>query len=66
MYVGNDHICWIQPELRRRVEKKRFGNVHHSRANGLAQMMQLHASEVREWILQNIRQTGDTTEDEAM
>jgi histone deacetylase 6 len=67
VYVDNDHACWIDPELRRRVTKRRFGNVIHSSASGLSKMMHSHAGEVQGWILDRVREEdGDTTEDEKM
>lgn len=65
MYVGADHVCWRDPDLKRRVAKKRFGTVMHSSVTGLSKMMRAHASDVQEWIIERA-DMGDTTEDETM
>ena len=66
MYVGDDHVCWQDQELSRRVAKKRFGHVMHSRVSGLGRMMSEHAEDVHEWVLNRVGESGDTTEDETM
>lgn len=66
VYVGQDHICWIDPELKRRVLKRRFGNVVQSEQTALGKMMQYHANDVRKFIESRLEGSGDTTEDEAM
>lgn len=66
VYVGEDHVCWRDPDLKRRVSKKRFGHVLHSNVSGLSRMMQEHAEDVQEWIMGRVVEGGDTTEDETM
>lgn len=66
VYVGDDHVCWRDPDLSRRVAKKRFGHVLHSGVSGLGKMMSAHAEDVQEWILGRMGDSGDTTEDETM
>lgn len=66
VYVGTDHVCWADEDLRRRVLKKRFGHVVRSRVSGLGHMMREHAEEVKEWLLERVPESGDTTEDETM
>ncbi|KAK3387244.1 hypothetical protein B0H63DRAFT_431113 [Podospora didyma] len=66
VYVANDHACWADAELTRKVMKRRFGTVVRSEANGLTAMMQAHAPEVHDWILRRLtdEEQGDTTEDD--
>lgn len=66
VYVASDHACWTDPDLIRKVNKRRFGNVIRSPARGLTKMMHEHAQEVQEWILERVTSagSGDTTEEE--
>lgn len=62
-----DHACWKDPSLTRKINKRRFGSVVRSQAVGVNKMMQLHAEETHEWILERARSSedgGDTTEEE--
>lgn len=60
--MARDHACWSDPDLARKVARKRFGSVIQSSQLGLTQMMQAHAQEAQRWILGRTRDTGDTTE----
>jgi histone deacetylase 6 len=69
VYVANDHACWSDPDLTRKVMKRRFGNVIRSHANGLTPMMAEHFTDVRHFIMERVGDgegdaAGDTTEDE--
>lgn len=67
VFVAADHACWSDPELERKISKRRFGTVVRSKASGLNRMMQVHAEEAHEWILDRVtpsNESGDTTEDE--
>lgn len=68
VYVANDHACWSDPDLTRKVMKRRFGNVIRSQANGLTPMMAEHFTDVQQFILDRVAAAeegrGDTTEDE--
>ncbi|ORY64236.1 histone deacetylase [Pseudomassariella vexata] len=66
VYVANDHACWSDPDLAKKVGKKRFGGVKRSNQVGLNRMMQEHAGEVHEWITGRLPDSGNTTEDEKM
>ncbi|KAI1851626.1 hypothetical protein JX266_003088 [Neoarthrinium moseri] len=66
VYVAKDHACWSDPELEKKVYKRRFGGVRKSDQVGLNRMMQRHAGEVYEWIGERLSQSGNTTEDEKM
>jgi len=65
VYVAGDHACWTDYDLTRKVQKRRFGTVVRSEMIGLNKMMQAHAEEAQEWMLERIADTqGDTTEEE--
>ena len=64
VYVAHDHACWADPDLTRKVMKRRFGAVKRSEVDGLAKMMQQHFLEVKEWITSRTHEGGDTTEDD--
>ncbi|KAI1656495.1 putative histone deacetylase A [Daldinia decipiens] len=66
VYVTNDHACWKDTDLAKKVLKKRFGGVHRSPEVGLNQMMEAHAKEVYQFIGERCSQdgSGNTTEDE--
>lgn len=68
VYVANDHACWSDPDLEKKVNKKRFGGVKRSDQVGLNRMMQRHGPEVHEWILERVapERSGNTTEDDRM
>ncbi|KAM7194099.1 histone deacetylase clr3 [Rhypophila sp. PSN 637] len=73
VYVSNDHACWNNAELTRKVNKRRFGTVVRSKYTGLANMMQEHRKEVTTWILARSSSLigvedaqGETTEDDKM
>lgn len=67
VYVANDHACWADEDLKRKVNKRRFGSVIRSKVNGLTSMMTEHSADVHNWILERVSddQHGDTTEDES-
>ncbi|KAK5988684.1 Histone deacetylase clr3 [Cladobotryum mycophilum] len=66
VYVASDHACWSDPDLTRKVHKKRFGTVVRSKRFGLNNMMQEHAEEACQWILDRVtaNSKGETTEDD--
>jgi histone deacetylase 6 len=67
VYVANDHACWADPDLTRKVQKRRFGSVVRSEMRGLNRMMREHAGEAQKWIMARVTQdTGDTTEEDKM
>lgn len=71
MYVANDHACWSDPDLTRKVMKRRFGNVIRAQVNGLTPMMAEHFPDVEQFVMERVREEeeegveGDSTEDEA-
>ena len=73
VYVANDHACWSDPDLTRKVMKRRFGNVIRAQVNGLSPMMAEHFLDVQQFITERVTEEeaegedaegGDTTEDE--
>ncbi|KAF4120950.1 histone deacetylase 6 [Geosmithia morbida] len=66
VYVAGDHACWSDPDLMRKVNKRRFGSVVRSPAHGLNRMMRTHAAEAHEWILERVtdHSSGETTEED--
>jgi histone deacetylase 6 len=66
VFVANDHACWADPDLAKKVNKKRFGGVQRSPRVGLGNMMEQHAEASHEWIMQRVSQerSGNTTEEE--
>ncbi|KAL2135854.1 hypothetical protein VTI74DRAFT_6617 [Chaetomium olivicolor] len=54
VYVANDHACWSDPDLTRKVMKRRFGNVIRSQANGLTPMMAEHFQDVQQFVLERV------------
>lgn len=66
VYIAGDHACWADPDLTRKVNKRRFGTVVRSPMFGLNKMMAHHAKEAREWILERVEEVADAdmTEDE--
>jgi histone deacetylase 6 len=66
VYVANDHACWGDEELTKKVNKKRFGGVKRSTQKGLNRMMEEHADEVHEWISErmSLGKSGNTTEED--
>lgn len=67
VYVAGDHACWSDHDLTRKVQKRRFGTVVRSEKHGLNRMMQAHAKEAQEWIMDKLaadETPGDTTEEE--
>ncbi len=72
VYVANDHACWSDPDLARKVMKRRFGNVIRAQVNGLTPMMAEHFPDVQQFIMERVSEDeegeqageGDATEDE--
>ncbi|KAI1388429.1 putative histone deacetylase A [Hypoxylon trugodes] len=67
VYVANDHACWKDGELAKKLLKKRFGGVQRSPEGGLNRMMETHAKETFQFITDRMIDTersGNTTEDE--
>ena len=56
VYVSGDHACWSNPELNRKVMKRRFGNVIRSNVSstGLAGMMQEHFADVKRYVEERV------------
>ena len=52
--VTNDHACWSDQGLIKKVQKRRFGSVTKADVSGLARMMDFHLPEVEAWILQRV------------
>ncbi|KAK0626111.1 histone deacetylase A-like protein [Immersiella caudata] len=68
VYVAGDHACWTDPDLTRKVMKRRFGSVVKSEVNGLPRMMTRYSDDVYRWMLERVSdgKHGDTTEDDKM
>jgi len=49
IYVSPAHACWNDEEARRKVARKRFGNVIRSEVEGLGEMLDKYRQEVGEW-----------------
>ena len=65
VFVSNDHACWTDPDLTRKVSKRRFGAVIRSPVSGLGRIMRHHADDVQQWILgRSAEEHGDTTEED--
>ncbi|KAK7921340.1 hypothetical protein PG985_009362 [Apiospora marii] len=66
VYVANDHACWVDADMAKKVSKKRFGGVKKSHQTGLNKMMHAHAGEVHEWIAERVTsdKAGDDSTDE--
>jgi len=54
VYVANDHACWSDPDLTRKVMKRRFGNAIRSQVNGLTMMMMEHLKDVQQFIMDRV------------
>ncbi|KAI1381401.1 putative histone deacetylase A [Hypoxylon crocopeplum] len=66
VYVTNDHACWSDTNLAKKVLKKRFGGVQRSSEVGLRRMMAAHAKDVFKFIGDRLttEPSGNTTEEE--
>ncbi|KAI0181843.1 putative histone deacetylase A [Hypoxylon sp. FL1284] len=66
VFVTNDHACWSDPDLTKKVMKKRFGGVIKSPVTGLSQMMEEHAKQAFQFITERCSEgrSGNTTQDE--
>ncbi|KAG6153341.1 hypothetical protein E4U46_006745 [Claviceps purpurea] len=66
VFVANDHACWSDRDLTKKVQKRRFGTVVRSPKLSLNEMMQEHADQAQEWILArtSTASQGETTEDD--
>ena len=65
VFVAADHACWSNPDLEKRVRKRRFGTVVRSKKSELAHMMQQHFTEVQEYITKELGlDQSDTTDDD--
>lgn len=66
VFVTNDHACWSDASLVKKVNKRRFGGVRRSPEVGINRMMEVHGKDVFQYI--NERTTpqgsGDTTDEE--
>ncbi|KAI1825160.1 histone deacetylase [Xylaria intraflava] len=51
VFVSENHACWSDEDLSKKVHKRRFGNVKKSSQTGLNRMLETHAPEAQEWIL---------------
>ncbi|KAG8673475.1 Histone deacetylase hda1 [Fusarium poae] len=66
VFIAGDHACWADANLTKKVLKRRFGSVVRSPQFGLNKMMDHHAHEAREWILDRLEEVSDadmTTEE---
>jgi len=67
VYVSNDHACWEDESLARKVARRRFGSVIRSEVSGLPRMMTKYKDDVQQWFLDRMSQErGETTEDDKM
>lgn len=66
VYVARDHACWTDPDLTKKVNKRRFGDVKKSDQVGLNRMMQRHAGEVYDFMTKRLTGSGYTTEDDKL
>ncbi|KAI5854078.1 putative histone deacetylase A [Durotheca rogersii] len=66
VYVTNDHACWSDEDLAKKVLKKRFGGVQRSPEVGLTRMMEAHAGDVFQFISKRLspEQSGNGTEED--
>ncbi|KAI2641993.1 histone deacetylase [Xylaria nigripes] len=66
VFVAGNHACWSDEELTKKVHKRRFGNVMKSSQTGLNRMMEEHALDVQQWILDRFSpdDKGEPTTDE--
>ncbi|KAH6620941.1 histone deacetylase A-like protein [Chaetomium sp. MPI-SDFR-AT-0129] len=62
VYVANDHACWSDRDLTRKVMKRRFGNVIRAQVNGLTPMMGEHFADVQRFIAERVTQGGEGPE----
>lgn len=62
VYVANDHACWSDPDLTRKVMKRRFGNVIRAQVNGLTPMMAEHFADVQQFVLERMGDGGHAGE----
>ncbi|KAI1433067.1 histone deacetylase [Xylaria sp. CBS 124048] len=62
VFVASNHACWSDEELSKRVLKRRFGNVKKSTETGLNLMMETHATEAQQWILERFTRDGQSTD----
>lgn len=56
VFVADNHACWSDPVLTRKVQKKRFGQVVRSKSHGLANMMKLHFDDVEKWVMWRVKE----------
>ena len=63
VYVAENHACWADADLTRKVMKRRFGTVIRSHANGLTRMMNEHATDAQRWILERCEVGTDGEEE---
>lgn len=64
IYVINNHLCWQDPDLSRKVAKRRFGTIKRSEQTTVPMMMKAHAETVQEWILEQVDGDEDETTEE--
>lgn len=66
IYVSGEHACWSNPDLAKKISKRRFGTVVRSEKAGLDSMLKEHASDAQSWMMERVSDSshGDTTEDE--
>lgn len=67
VYVANDHACWGDPDLARKVMKRRFGNVIRAQVDGLTAMMAEHLPDVEQFVMEKVgeeEEEEEGTEDE--
>lgn len=68
IYVGSAHACWLDEDLTRKVNRRRFGAVKRSPVMGLSQMMRTHADDIKAWIMARVTvppaSGGETTDED--
>lgn len=64
VYVIKNHLCYTNPDLHRKVNKRRFGTIKRSTENTVPMMMMVHAEDVQEWIMERVGEDPDDTTEE--
>ncbi|KAI0483989.1 putative histone deacetylase A [Xylariaceae sp. FL0804] len=59
VFVAAEHACWLDPDLAKKVMKKKFGRVKKSSESVLSRMMEAHADEVHAFINGRVTSTDN-------
>ena len=59
VYVADNHACWRNEELFKKISKRRFGRVLRSPHQKLGAMMDEHADDVHAFILERLTPPDD-------